>query len=699
MRYLCALILSLWFSTAALGDGQPLWQQRTGGGGNQQLSGVRATSISVTPSELWVDVIHGTTYVGYPTPLPTATPITMPTPQPTPTPVDLTPYTQRAVNEPISGVWAFNGDSGSPYNYSMVFGYTGGTDGPIAAINNSGVFAWGEGGDADVPDTFLQRSAANTLQVLKHFKIGADSASTAVSENDYLYIGGTSVRWDEFSDNAFVSLPTSGTTWKFAKPTASPDPYQYVLVAGPTEDIRRAEWGVQWNGKMGWGAVDVGTSPDLFDTHLWRREAGVLQTEGLYVNGTITAGSYANYPTPLPTATPQPTPTPIPLPLSATNGGTGQNSSGWTGFPKVVSGTWSAQSPGSGNQILGMNNWATDAEWKTINGTANRLTATHSEGAITLDLANNPVLVKSVADIAAPSAAELGNGTTQGDLIIAYQAAASASNNATLYMWDTSSAAESKPDIVAGTGGSWIAIGGRYCALSFQAATLRTVRGNYGGTFYPATIAADMILRLRDDSYDFSFVNTAGAEVARVTSAGVHNFKGGHTDVVHYQDVLAAANDAILTSANFGNGTLSAVGQPDVPRAIRLYVSVTGGSGQTATVTINGTDADGATISQVWTGIDLGSAWTVTTNHAYALVTNVVGSANTGGPYTATVEVGTTTKLGLPNYPFNATGDVFKQKRNNANESVGSVSATYGTVDVTSVTGGDDFTWWVRPYK
>ena len=51
---------------------------------------------------------------------------------------------------------------------------------------------------------------------------------------------------------------------------------------------------------MGWGPVKVGVSPDLFDTHLWRKEAGVLQTEGLYVNGAITAGSYIGVPTPTP---------------------------------------------------------------------------------------------------------------------------------------------------------------------------------------------------------------------------------------------------------------------------------------------------------------------------------------------------------------------------------------------------------------
>ena len=46
-------------------------------------------------------------------------------------------------------------------------------------------------------------------------------------------------------------------------------------------------------------------------------------------------------------------------------------------------------------------------------------------------LGTGGVPIKTVANIASPSAAELGNGTTQGDLILAYQAAASASNNAT----------------------------------------------------------------------------------------------------------------------------------------------------------------------------------------------------------------------------------------------------------------------------
>jgi len=58
--------------------------------------------------------------------------------------------------------------------------------------------------------------------------------------------------------------------------------------------------------------------------------------------------------------------------------------------------------------------------------------------------------------------------------------------------------------------------------------------------------------------------------------------------------------------------------------------------------------------------------------------------------------IGISDKLGLPNYPFGAAGDVFKVKKNNAHITTPTISATYGTSNCATITGGDDFTFWIR---
>lgn len=73
-------------------------------------------------------------------------------------------------------------------------------------------------------------------------------------------------------------------------------------------------------------------------------------------------------------------------------------------------------------------------------------------------------IVVAVADIDAPVEFGALIGGTQGELRIAVEADASGNMMATLYCWDTAGTSGASPRVVASTGGSWVAIGGRWTA-------------------------------------------------------------------------------------------------------------------------------------------------------------------------------------------------------------------------------------------
>jgi hypothetical protein len=74
-----------------------------------------------------------------------------------------------------------------------------------------------------------------------------------------------------------------------------------------------------------------------------------------------------------------------------------------------------------------------------------------------------PISSVSVTDIDDPST-ELNalSATLVGGLIAVYQVSAGADDEFTLYLFDTDAAAENVPYSVDGTGGTWIAVGGKY---------------------------------------------------------------------------------------------------------------------------------------------------------------------------------------------------------------------------------------------
>jgi len=75
------------------------------------------------------------------------------------------------------------------------------------------------------------------------------------------------------------------------------------------------------------------------------------------------------------------------------NGGTGQTT--WAQGDLLyasAANTLGKLTKGSANQLLGMNNGATVQEYKTLNGTSNRVTVTHAANSITLDIPATPTI-------------------------------------------------------------------------------------------------------------------------------------------------------------------------------------------------------------------------------------------------------------------------------------------------------------------
>lgn len=74
--------------------------------------------------------------------------------------------------------------------------------------------------------------------------------------------------------------------------------------------------------------------------------------------------------------------------------------------------------------------------------------------------------VVGVANITSPT--ELGSivGSVEGELRLAVQIVGGGNNFMTLYQWDIAGAVANSPYVVASTGGSWVAVSGRYSGVS-----------------------------------------------------------------------------------------------------------------------------------------------------------------------------------------------------------------------------------------
>lgn len=171
------------------------------------------------------------------------------------------------------------------------------------------------------------------------------------------------------------------------------------------------------------------------------------------------------------------------------------------------------------------------------------------------------------------------------------------------------------------------------------------------------------------------------------------NYMVGH---VNYDNPSAIAVNGIVTAVNLTNTALTVAGHPDVPRALKVVIVDTTPGITAGIVTIVGVDVLGRTMTEVFDCA--AGAGTYSGNIPFATVTSVTTSNFTalGGGGDETISVGVLDKLGLPCRKLRG---VHKACVDGANEAVGTVSTTYGTIIPTTATNGTrDYDFWYTYY-
>jgi hypothetical protein len=177
---------------------------------------------------------------------------------------------------------------------------------------------------------------------------------------------------------------------------------------------------------------------------------------------------------------------------------------------------------------------------------------------------------------------------------------------------------------------------------------------------------------------------------------------GTITDARHvrYEAPIAAELVSIVAALDpIASATLTIAAQPDFPRKLQVRIVDTNNS-VTGTVTLVGIGARGQAVGQT---IQLtGGTRTVTTDDAYATLTSATTASVAGAAAGDTIGIGVATALGLPGLktPVPSTFAVYKSNVGNANEAVGTVDATAGTIVPTSVPNASrtyDF-WYTQAY-
>jgi len=169
-----------------------------------------------------------------------------------------------------------------------------------------------------------------------------------------------------------------------------------------------------------------------------------------------------------------------------------------------------------------------------------------------------------------------------------------------------------------------------------------------------------------------------------------------YTDL--FMDVLAVSATHIRSNEDLSAGipiTFTIDAQSDIPRTLSghfdAHANITA-----YIIEITGVDARGRTQVETLTEAD---GWDWETDNAFAIITSIIMTARTGTGAGDTMDIGITDVLGLANKIY-ATSDVFKIKKNTANETVAGaqVDVTYCTYDmaVIGLAATDDFTIWYR---
>lgn len=158
---------------------------------------------------------------------------------------------------------------------------------------------------------------------------------------------------------------------------------------------------------------------------------------------------------------------------------------------------------------------------------------------------------------------------------------------------------------------------------------------------------------------------------------------------VHYEAPITADLTTIVAALDpIANANLTIAAQPDFPRKLQIRVVDANSSTTAGTLTITGKNQHGLVVSESFS-LSGGTA-TKTSVNAYATLTSAVVSGVVGAAAGDTIGIGPATALALPAAlsPVPGSFSVFKSCVANANEAVGTVDSTAGTIVPTSVPNG-----------
>ena len=174
---------------------------------------------------------------------------------------------------------------------------------------------------------------------------------------------------------------------------------------------------------------------------------------------------------------------------------------------------------------------------------------------------------------------------------------------------------------------------------------------------------------------------------------------GNFTFCTTYRIQNLQSYNSVLVPRIYQNETVSSfLLQPEAPRNVSVSTTPILPK-MTGTITVNGKDIDGASISEEFVIDD-----SVGTNHigvkAFAFILSVV-VVKTGGGVGSRYSVGLGKIFGFLGYPWNAATDVLKLAVNGVDRNA-TVNPVYGTIDYTpviAIVSGDIMTAWYRPHK
>lgn len=189
---------------------------------------------------------------------------------------------------------------------------------------------------------------------------------------------------------------------------------------------------------------------------------------------------------------------------------------------------------------------------------------------------------------------------------------------------------------------------------------------------------------------------TGGADPLDVEATTATCVAEARSGCVRYEAPIAAELVTIVATLDpVADGALTIAAQPDYPRKLQVRIVDGDSSISAGTVDLVGVGPSGEAVSE---SISLtGGTATKISTKAYATLTSATVASLAGAAAGDTISIGVGAALGLPGQktPLGATFAVHKANVDNANEAVGTVDATAGTIIPTSAPNATrNFTFW-----